>query len=95
MNRVLAKEVQSFVLSRVENSLAAKGLNLENVPDEFDLLTEGVIDSLGLVELIAAVEEHFHVRIDFEDLHPENLTVIGPFCRYVETKSAVLDTQKP
>ncbi len=95
MNPVLAKEVRSFVLNMLEGPLAAKGLNPENVPDEFDLLTEGVIDSLGLVELIAAVEEHFHIRIDFEDLYPENLTVIGPFSRYIETKSSTLNTRKP
>ncbi|MFQ5792389.1 MAG: GNAT family N-acetyltransferase [Acidobacteriota bacterium] len=88
MNRVLAKEVRSLVLAHLETPLAANGLHPRDVPDDFDLLTGGVIDSLGFVELLAAVEQHFGIQIDFEDLDPENLTVIGPFCRYIEEKSS-------
>jgi len=71
----------------LETRLAAQGLKADDIPDDFDLLTKGVVDSLGILELIANVEEHFEITIDFEDLTPENLTIVGPFCRYVEQKS--------
>lgn len=87
MNRVLAEEVRSLVLTRLQGSLSARGLRPEDVPDDFDLLTEGVIDSLGIVELIAAVEQQFDIQIDFQDLDAEDLTIIGPFCRYIQLKS--------
>ena len=61
----------------------AKGLAAQDVPDDFDLLTEGVIDSLGIVQMIAALDAHFGVAIDLEELDPEQLTVIDPLCRYV------------
>lgn len=87
MSRVSMKDVRAVVLRQLDEALAAKGLKLQDIPDDFDFLTEGVIDSLGIVELIAAVEQHFAIQIDFEELDPEHLTVVGPFCRYVAAKS--------
>lgn len=80
-----AHEVRAVVLSEVGESLAALGLSPEEVPDDFDLLQEGVIDSLGLLETIAAVEDRFQIEVDFEQLAADELTVLGPFCRYVES----------
>jgi len=86
MNGVLAQQVRSLVLTKLKQPLLAKGLHPENVPDDFDLLTAGVIDSQGLIELILAVEQRFDVEIDFEQLDPEQLMVIGPFCHYIAEK---------
>jgi acyl carrier protein len=87
MNDVLAQQVRSLVLTKLKQPLLAKGLQPENVPDDFDLLTEGVIDSQGLIELILALEQRFDFEIDFEQLDPEQLMVIGPFCHYIAEKS--------
>jgi acyl carrier protein len=88
MSYVSAEQVRSFLLARLESPLAAKGLTPRNVPDNFDLLVEGVIDSLGVVELISAVQEQFGIAIDFEDLDAEDLTITGPLCRYIAEKSS-------
>ncbi|MDH3601116.1 MAG: acyl carrier protein [Candidatus Tectomicrobia bacterium] len=87
MNGVAVEAVRSFMLDRLEGPLAAKRLTPRDVPDNFDLLTEGIIDSLGIVELISAVEDQFDIEIDFEDLNAEELTIVGPFCRYIAKKS--------
>jgi acyl carrier protein len=59
------------------------------VPDSFDLLTEGVIDSFGIVELIMRLEERYGFEIDFSELDVDNLTRIGPVSRYVEDRGRV------
>ncbi len=87
MSQVSIDNVRAAVLGQLEVALGARGLKSQDVTDDFDLLTEGVIDSLGIVTLITAVEQHFAIQIDFEELAPEQLTVIGPFCRYVAAKS--------
>ena len=87
MSSILVEEIRSFVLARLATPLAAKRLTPQDVPDDFDLLIEGVIDSLGIVELIVAVQEQFGIEIDFEDLDAEDLTIVGPLCRYIEEKS--------
>ena len=84
MNRLEATVVRSFLLSLLEGPLALLGLDPKDAPDDFDLLTRGVVDSLGFIELITAVERHFDIQIDFENLDPEEFTVLGPFCRYIE-----------
>ena len=88
MNSILAEKVRSFVLNRLTDPLTAKGLAPQDVPDDFDLLSEGVIDSLGIVELIAAVQDEFRIEVDFDDLNAEELTVVGSLCRYIGQKGA-------
>jgi len=83
MTEVSVKAVRDLLLAHLEEPLAALGLKSTDVPDDFDLLTEGVIDSLGIVQMIAALDAHFGVAIDLEEFDPEQLTVIGPLCRYV------------
>jgi len=53
------------------------------VPDTFDLLSEGIVDSLGLMELITALGEKVGFEIDFDGLDAEELTIVGPLARYV------------
>lgn len=94
MSSITASAVRSLVLEKVAGSLAGSGVQLQDIPDDFDLLNEGVIDSQGLVELIAAIEQHFNIQLDFDDLDPEHLTVIGPFCRYIEKKCSTNGSAK-
>jgi acyl carrier protein len=79
-----AAEVRSLVLAHVADELAALGLRAEDVSDDLDLLYEGVIDSLRLIEIIGALEDRFGTELDFEDIDPDEMTVLGPFCRHVE-----------
>jgi len=88
MPALLAEQVRSYLLELVADPLATLGLTPAEVLDDFDLLATGMIDSLGLLDLITSVEERFDVVIDFEELPPEQLTVVGPFCRYVAGTAA-------
>ena len=55
----------------------------EDLPEHCDLLLSGMIDSIGLLELVAAIQEFAGRDIDFEILDPEEMTVVGPLCRFV------------
>lgn len=87
MSGASADDVRRFVLDHVAPELATAGRSPQEVPDDFDLLVEQVIDSFGLLELIVAVEQEFSVELDLENLDADDLTVIGPFCRYVEAQA--------
>ena len=80
---VSVADVRGFVLGQVTGPLRAVGLNADDVSDDLDLLVTGVLDSLGLIELVTSINERFDVEIDFLGLAVEDLGVIGPFCRYV------------
>ena len=78
-----AAEVRAFLLEALAGPLADAKMDSADVGDDFDLLTSGLIDSFGILEVIMEVNEHFGLEIDFEELDPEGLTIVGPFSRFV------------
>jgi acyl carrier protein len=87
VSQVSTDEIRSFVIQELDEQLRALGNDPEALPDDFDLHESGVIDSLGILELITALEERFSLEIDYEELDPEELTKVGPFARYVSAQS--------
>jgi acyl carrier protein len=83
-----AAAVRDLVLERVDEQLAARGLTPSEVPESFDLLLEGLIDSFGVVEIILMLEQRYAIEFDFDELPADDLTKIGPLAAYVERKSA-------
>ncbi|TMP93776.1 MAG: acyl carrier protein [Verrucomicrobia bacterium] len=58
-------------------------LSLTEIPDDFDLLLSGVIDSFGILEMISAIEDEFQIQMDLALLDAEDITRIGPLARYI------------
>jgi acyl carrier protein len=83
MTPLTTNDVRGFLLDHFSATITAKGLNPKNLGDDFDLLKAGVVDSLGVIEMISAVEQHFKITVDFEPMDPADLTVLGPFSRFV------------
>lgn len=83
MTNVSAADVRAFVLHRLSVELSAIGITPDDVDDDFDLLVEGVLDSLGLLELTVAIDEHFGLETDFEKIDAEQFGVVGPFSSYI------------
>lgn len=44
--------------------------------DDLSLITGGVIDSIGILEMIAFLESRFGIVVDEEDMVPDNLDSI-------------------
>jgi acyl carrier protein len=80
------ESVRSLILAHLAQPIVELGFEREAITDDFDLLTSGVIDSLGIVELIGAIEQHLGLAIDLSELDPEELTVLGPLARYIENQ---------
>lgn len=83
MRSLTARDVRCFVLDHFSARISDAGLAADDLGDHFDLLTEGIVDSLGVLDMIAAVQEHFAIDVDFEAMDPEHLTMLGPFSRFV------------
>jgi len=50
------------------------------------LLELGIIDSVKMLELINFIEEKFGIKVDEEDLYPENFDSINAIVSYIRTK---------
>jgi acyl carrier protein len=56
-------------------------------PGGGDSLTQmGILDSMGVLELIMFIEERFGFKIPDEDTLPENLDTIDNIVRYIERR---------
>jgi acyl carrier protein len=58
----------------------------EQVDPDQSLVESGVIDSLGILELVEFVEVRFDLRIPEDELLPENLDSIANITRYLAQK---------
>ncbi|MGY3495036.1 hypothetical protein [Bradyrhizobium sp. USDA 4502] len=84
MNLPTPDDVRSFLGAFLNRKLEDRGLRpLRDLPDDYDLLLSGALDSLAFVEMMMAAGEHFDREIDFENLDPERMTLIGPLCLFV------------
>jgi acyl carrier protein len=83
MSDLIFSEVKRFICEMYQERLSQKGYALANIPDEVDLLQSGVIDSLGILELISNLEDRFQISIDLEHLPAEQLTVLGPLSQHI------------
>ena len=57
-----------------------------NLSAEDSLLEKGIIDSTGVLELVAFIEENYNFKIKDEELIPENLDSIKNISRFVQEK---------
>ena len=88
MTPLTANDVRRFLLNRFSARLTANGINPSDVGDNYDLIEAGIVDSLGLLEMIAAVEEHFNITVYFESMDPAQLPVVGVFSGIVAQNAA-------
>ncbi len=83
MNEITPEQVREFLLTKYSDPIRGVGLNPAEVPDSFDFLLQGVIDSFGILEMISSIEEQFHIELDMATLDAEQITLLGPLARYV------------
>jgi acyl carrier protein len=74
--------VRTFI---VDNYLYREGV--ESVAGSDSFLALGLIDSMGILELIAFLEETFGIRMADEEMIPENLDSIERVTAYVARKT--------
>ena len=73
-------DVRSSIRNFLKN-VASKGTGFS---DNDNLLTKGVIDSLRMLDLINFLEAQFHLKVDEDDLMPENFESINAITHFVE-----------
>ena len=58
--------------------------------NDASLLEKGIIDSTGVLELVAYLEKTFGIKIENDELLPENLDSIDAIVGFIERKTCVL-----
>ena len=63
--------------------------NPEDLVDDESMLEKGIIDSTGVLELVAFIESTFEIKVEDEELIPENLDSIKNIVSFLEKKLAM------
>ena len=50
---------------------------VEDLEDDYDLLTGGVVDSLGLLKVVAWLEDEFDIGVDDSELGPDSFRTVA------------------
>ncbi|MGB6962245.1 MAG: acyl carrier protein, partial [Candidatus Acidiferrum sp.] len=74
-------QIRKFILEKFP--LARK----QQIKDSDPLLESGVLDSLGVLDLVTFVEQEFSVHVVDDELVPENFQTIDRIASFIETKS--------
>ena len=76
----IAADVRSFVIN---NFLLGRG---ETLNDNDSFLEQGIIDSTGILELVAHLEETYGIEITETELIPDNMDSVNRIVAYLSQK---------
>ena len=81
MQPTIEQQIRNFI---IETFLFGESNN--GLKDTDSLLETGIIDSTGVLELIAFIEETYGIKVKDEELIPENLDSIENVSEFIRRK---------
>ncbi|WP_428963091.1 acyl carrier protein [Micromonospora fluostatini] len=72
-------EIRQFVVTAF-----APDIPVDQLPADLDLLDTGIVDSLGLLRLIAWVGDRYHIPIEDQDISPLQFSSVTSIAAFVE-----------
>jgi acyl carrier protein len=79
----VSERVRAFILERFP--LARK----RGLKDNDPLLESGILDSLGVLDVVSFVEQEFVITVSDEELVPENFQTIERLASFIQDKCTV------
>ena len=83
MSQEIEKPIRDFIASRLLYS--KDGFTY---PDDASLLREGIIDSLGVVELVEFLQGQFAIKVEQAEVRPDNFDSVAKMAAFVRRKQA-------
>lgn len=59
----------------------------DHLTDDLDMIQSGIIDSLGVLKLVAFIENTYDITLEPEEIDPENLKSIEAINKLVEARA--------
>jgi len=78
----IKKQIEEFIVEEICPSL---GIELEQIDDNESLLDAGILNSLGILQLLSFIDEELEIDISGEQIKVENFKDLKTICRYVES----------
>lgn len=78
----LAQEIRQFI---IDNCLF--GEDDGNLSDDDSFMEQGIVDSTGVLELVAFIEGKYGFKMKNDELVPENLDSINKLIRFIRRRT--------
>jgi acyl carrier protein len=78
----VSADIEQFILSEL-----TQGRGITNIDPQENLLSKGIVDSHGVMELVGFLEERYGITVGDEDLSPENFESVASIEAYVQRKN--------
>jgi acyl carrier protein len=85
----MSNSIRSAIRSFIEDNFLFQ-IGDQKLADSQSLLEAGIVDSTGVLELVAFLEDTFHLQIADKDIIPQNLDTVDAITAFVE-RSRVLE----
>ena len=72
-------KIKEFIMTEVNPDL-----HLERIDDDEPLIESGIIDSLGVLKILAFLDEQFGIDLSSEEIKPENFRSVRSICALIE-----------
>lgn len=56
--------------------------------DQISFLEEGIVDSVGVMELVAFVEEKFAIKVQDHEITPDHFDSVSKLASYIRSKTS-------
>lgn len=81
MNSIQENVLVVSVLNWIKEHKLPRNGHRAEITEDVDLITDGLLDSMGLVELLLFVEEQTGRPIDLKTVEPKDICVVKNLCR--------------
>jgi acyl carrier protein len=78
----VSAEIEQFIVSEL-----TQGRGITQIDPNENLLSKGIVDSHGVMELVGFLEDRYGISVGDEDLSPENFETIAGIEAFVQRKN--------
>lgn len=79
----VSTDIERFILDEL-----AQGRGISSIDPQDNLLTKGIVDSHGVMELVGFLEQRYGISVDDADLTPENFENVSSIEAFVGRKQS-------
>ena len=80
-------EIKTSIRKYLADNVLLSG-GIDEIKDDSSFLERNLLDSTGVLELVAFIEDHFEVKVGDDEIVPENLDSIELVSAYIARKRA-------
>lgn len=84
-------EIKNSIKQHISKNILFSGQDFA-ADDDASFLENGIIDSLGFMELVAFVEKEYGIKVGPQDLVPDNFDSVNKLSRYIGSRIAAAPT---